>query len=1710
MSILTGSLSRLNMKLNTVLSVRNLIVAGVLASVGATSAASFYKANNPTALNVAVAWTNNAVPGASDLAIWDSNVTGPLTNALGANLSWRGIQILNPGGPIQIDSGNTLTLGAGGVDLSAATQDLVLSNSVTLGGVPQNWRVVSGRTLNLGATLGRTAGGVVRFGLPEDNSANVYVTNPPLTLLQNGSIVFGTVNDTDFAGVDGSQRIVNGVELGLYLANPAGVNPNISGTAINRIYDFTESGSYGVRASGNAVIYGVRVNQPNANNLPWQINVDNKTVTANAILITTNAGSLPVRVTGSGGFLRIGNSGTQELLLFQNNPAAPLVFTAGFGTINQQGAGSITKLGAGTVEIQSAATYTGGTRVFEGTLLVSGAGSVGPGALNVFGGDFAGAVGATNSAATVVAGGAANTIVVNSANGQFFQAANLTFSSGARLQFSVSNTVALSTTVAPLVITNAGTTLFATNSVGVDVIGALVVGQFPLVKYAALGGDGFAAFNLGTIQPHTTAYLSNNVANSTIDLVVTANNQPLRWATGSGVWDVSTTANWRAASSAVTTYQQAGAFGDAVVFEDSVSGASPITVTLNAQPTPASVTVNAAKNFTLTGAGGIGGSAALTKSGNGTLTLSTANAFSGGLNLNGGTTIFTSLANLGSGAINFSGGALQFAPGNTEDISTRPVTFLSGGATIDDGGNSLWFANPVGNNGAGGFIKLGAGTLTLNGTNKFTGNTIVSAGTLALGVSSYISNSAALIVNSGATLDVLNSPLALQNQILAGSGAVNGGIFVGAGATLSPATNGTAGAFTVNNGDVSFDGGTLVFDLSTVAKDLLTINGNLSFNSGTLQLNVAGTLTNGSYKLIGYTGALLTGAGSAANVTVTGFSQPGKAATLSDATPNEIQLIVGDVASDALTWRGAGSDWDLTGAQNWLRSGTPWAFTNGSFVTFNDSGAAVPFVNLVEAVQPSTVTVNATADYTFSGAGKISGPATLTKSGAGTLNILTANNNSGVTTINAGTVRVGNGGTSGDLGPGNIANNGQLIFAQPDNRTVSGDISGAGSLEQQGSATLTLAANNTYTGPTTITSGALQIGAGGAAGTLGSAAVVNNGELILNRSGAVSLVNAISGFGSFANVGSGTVTLLNANTYLGNTAISNGVVKLGGAEKIPDASTVPGSYGGLFLGGTLDLNGFDETINSLIGGSGVLTNSGSSGTNTLFLGDESGGTATFTGKIAEGSSGKIKLVKQGHTTQFIYPGNSFSGGTILSNGVLAGVGGNDGAANSSLLGSGPVTFRGGTLQLSGFTGGTAQPGYGTFANPLLIPANETGTIRPASRGLISSTVTGSGTLNFIARFSRSDIGGDWSGFIGVLNIIANGASDDFRVATSAGFPNTKVHIGEFVNFYNIVAGAIIPIGELSGDAGSFLPLGATGSGLAQPAVWRVGLLNTTTNFDGNITDSTGIIKDGAGAWILNGANTYSGITAVTNGTLVLANDGAVSPNSVAFELRSGSAKLDVLALTDGALNVGFGQTLRGDGVVLGSANVYGTLAPGQSIGTLTVTNAVTLAGTAVFELNRTNAPATNDLLVAASIAAGGDLIVTNLGPDLITGSVFKLFSVPVSGGFASVTLPQTNATGSVTYQWDDKLAVDGTIVLVSGASPVNPAPTDIVSSYSNGVLALNWPADRTGWRLQAQTNAPGVGLTANWVDVSGSTVTNQISIPVGPANGSVFFRLVYP
>jgi hypothetical protein len=210
------------------------------------------------------------------------------------------------------------------------------------------------------------------------------------------------------------------------------------------------------------------------------------------------------------------------------------------------------------------------------------------------------------------------------------------------------------------------------------------------------------------------------------------------------------------------------------------------------------------------------------------------------------------------------------------------------------------------------------------------------------------------------------------------------------------------------------------------------------------------------------------------------------------------------------------------------------------------------------------------------------------------------------------------------------------------------------------------------------------------------------------------------------------------------------------------------------------------------------------------------------------------------------------------------------------------------------------------------------------------------------------------------------------------------------------------------------------------------------------------------------------------------------------------------------------QTIRGDGTLRGSLNLggNGVMAAGLTnrIGALTITNDATLAGNVFMELSRTNSSGgTNDQLIAKTITLGGTLNVTNIGSALHVGDTFRLFRATstLSGSFTTVNIAPTDAN-SMAYTFADNTAVDGSITVLSVTNAVNTTPTNITVTVNGNEISLSWPTDHIGWRLQAQTNSTSVGLTATWFDVAGSTTTNQIIMPIAPANGCVFYRMIYP
>ena len=758
---------------------------------------------------------------------------------------------------------------------------------------------------------------------------------------------------------------------------------------------------------------------------------------------------------------------------------------------------------------------------------------------------------------------------------------------------------------------------------------------------------------------------------------------------------------------------------------------------------------NSSHNITLTGA--ISGAANLAKTGGGTLSFYGANTYAGTTTVSAGSLVLqnagalpkgTGLTLGGSGTAGIldlagfnaqisglaSGGvAASQIITNSSAVSTSTLTFSNTAANATFGGVIAGASKPIA-------LTLLGGNLTLSGQNFYGGNLFISNGKLALsGTGSTFSGAAIVLSNAAAALDIsgMGGITLGAGQSLSGYGVVNGSV-TAANCPVSPGAVGTTGTLSFSNnltlnGVVTnhFD---LALDPASAGNDLIIVAGTLNV-SGTNIIEVSplgASLSAGTYKLIGF-GSL--GNGGATNFQVTGTLGASLQSAIS-VTGTEVDLIVSAVGGTQRTWVGDGSAnaWDYT-TTNWLNGSSPDVFSDGNFVTFDDTGSVNPPVNLTTTLQPAAVLVNATANYIFSGVGKISGAGTLTKTNSGALTILTTNNYSGVTIINQGILQLGNGTTSGSLGTNIIQNSGSLVLNLPGGNTFSNVVSGTGGLVQAGSGTLTLTASNSYSGGTTISNGTLQLNTGAG---FGYGNVTNNGALVINSSANLTVGAIISGTGAVTLANSGTVTLTGNNTYSGGTTVNKGAL----------------------------------LVNNSAGSGAVLVASGS----TLSGGGVIGGAVTI-------NSGGI--FAPGNPVGTLTVSNNFTAnsGAILN--YTLGTSGDKTVVSSNLNLSGTLNITGGT----GFTSGTFTLfTYGGTLTlgvlPVTLPANTSGTIDTNTPGQVNLIV---GTLqtNILAfpsalGFGANATGARLGGTVYHVTTLADSGTGSFRDAVS--------HSGRFVVF----------------------------------------------------------------------------------------------------------------------------------------------------------------------------------------------------------------------------------------------------------------------------------------------------------------------------------------
>ncbi len=498
--------------------------------------------------------------------------------------------------------------------------------------------------------------------------------------------------------------------------------------------------------------------------------------------------------------------------------------------------------------------------------------------------------------------------------------------------------------------------------------------------------------------------------------------------------------------------------------------------------------------------------------------------------------------------------------------------------------------------------------------------------------------------------------------------------------------------------------------------------------------------------------------------------------------------------------------------------------------------------------------------------------------------------------------------------------------------TISGGIGGTNILEKSGTGTLNL---STATGPATIQvdSGILSVNSSSTTITN----ILNGGTVNINTAAGNPIVVTANG-GTEQNVGGNrtwsgqlsgtgplTVIASSTHTWNGNNSNYTGTITLQGTGTLRLSSV-----NSVNAGTTYNFNNGNMTANA----TGIFNLGALGGAGTLFGGagqNYSIGALNADSDFSGTINGATMIIKTGTGTLSLSGANTYTGSTVVSNGVLQ-IG--DGGSSGSL------------------------------SSPAVFVTNSTS----------------------VLSFNRSDAALDFTNIITGIGSVRQDGSGTTFLSGPAGGPGANSYSG----------GTILNSGTLEIAAGAPGTGGITFNNNAA-LQWAPGVttdisLQTVTINSGGTLDANGntvvlanpignngggmlVVKSSAanGVLVLQGANTYSGGTMVTSGTLKANN-------------TSGSAT------GPGSVIVNVGATLGGTGTVNGGVDLQGYLAPGNTgIGTLTVSSLfLEFTSTNNFEFNSTPA---NDKVV-----------VTTPGGFAVGGGVFDFYT---EGGVTAWTTPGT-------------------------------------------------------------------------------------------------------
>lgn len=1007
----------------------------------------------------------------------------------------------------------------------------------------------------------------------------------------------------------------------------------------------------------------------------------------------------------------------------------------------------------------------------------------------------------------------------------------------------------------------------------------------------------------------------------------------------------------------------------------------------------------------------------LTKTGAGVLQLT------GSLNLagifdNAGTILITGATTLNSTPVTVNGGIFDLG-GTTQNGNNFTLT---SGSIIN---GTLTTAN---------FLKQGPGTLTLGSANT------VSTVTINQGVASTVSNPATpSTVNlnfaaAGAPVTDIFTPSATLTLGGSASSLVGGGAL-----TLT-------GAPALANSQTF--GSTLVAAGASSASATIGAGGTVALNLGALTRNTAGTIDF----------VVPAGAQSATNgITATGIGAGGN--------------VITSAAGTAFATVG-GNDWAANSADS-----------PGNIVAASVAGTGA--TSLYTAAS-SAATFSGHADVTASFAATSGATVESIRFNSGTSLTLTL---AGVNTVNTGGVLFGSGITTGatitggSLRPGAgqelVLINNEPGVAVAISSVLADAASGAATVTYRGNPTGTSAgsfnvnANNTYTGPTYITSSRVNSATAGVTTPFGTGpnAIVHvdgntDGQFFTGQNVTIANPFVIVGTGFNENGTRRGVIRLDSSTT--NTPTLSGTITLAGDSSIGNNSAITGAGAALISGDIVAANNPGVTsylLNKV--GTGVLRVTGNnSQTETRIsagalridadsaLGVASapltfgGGTLQFetgmtlpatrsivlptgitgtidTGTLPSGTSTIIEGVISGPgaltkayatastlTNNLTLAGvNTFTGAVTVSHGYLT-------ITNSGSLGTGAknINLTNGTagnpeLYLDPAAGATPGVGIDLASNMTLVLSN---TSTPAMTVNTGTVVNASGD-NIIR---------------GPINVTSGGGGAAFNARSGS----------------LTLAGNITPI-----DVGRALFFRGNGTGLAS------GIIANGTTVDMPITRDLG-----TGTWTLSGANTYTGLTTVTAGTFKLGNPAALGGRNVGSPTTDNSTVVNSGAVLDLGGQVGVSESIRINGTGIGGTGALINSGSAASIGNALA--GLRAAGTTGITLN--GAP-------SISFAGGG----TGSGAAATASIGVTAASFTIAGGTQTYTVAPTVTIGGGTGATATAVLTAGVVTGITVTAPGNGFSGAPTITFSGGTVGT------------AGTAPTGTGNNTNFV-LSSINVTN--------------------